>query len=115
MSRRGATDPIAESPRLRGELVATAASYRHTHAEHRRARPGGHTHRHLEARLEELSAHFERLLANSVLDETVSAEWRRHVYHSGPEPDTPAAESLASASHRPPRNRERGSGPLWQR
>lgn len=115
MSRRGATDVTAESQDLRGQLLATAAGYRHTHEEHRRARRGGRTRRHFEARLEELSMHFERLLGDSALDETVRAEWRRHLHHAGPEPDTPAAEPHPTGAHRPPRNRGRGSAPLWQR
>ena len=104
-----------ESQGLRGQLLAIAASYQHTHQEHRRARLGGHTRRHLEARLEELSTKLERLLGASELDETVCAAWRRHVYRDGPEPDTPSAESSPATPHRPPRNRDRGSAPLWQR
>ena len=105
----------AKSHGLRSELVTTAADYRRTHDEHRRARPGGRTRRRLETRLEELSTHIERLLANSTLDETVCAQWRRHLYHGDPEPDTPAAEPASNAAHRPPRNKGRGSAPLWQR
>lgn len=115
MSRGEATEMTTESRGLRRELVATAASYRHIREEHRRARPGSHTHRRLEGRLEELSTHFERLLANSSLGGTVRDEWRRHAFHGGPEPDTPEAAPPANPAHRPPRNRERGSAPLWQR
>jgi hypothetical protein len=114
MSRREATGMTTESHSLRGRLVAIAAGYLHTREEHRRARRGGHTRRSLEARLEELSRQFERLLGDSELDETVRAEWRQRIYHGGPEPDAPPAEP-APVAHRPPRNRGRGSAPLWQR
>jgi hypothetical protein len=115
MSRREATGLTTESQGLRGQLVATAAGYRHTREEHRRARPGSRARRHLEARLEQLSAQFERLLAEPSLDETVRAGWRRHLYHSGPEPETPAAGPASLPAHRPSRDRGRGSAPLWQR
>jgi hypothetical protein len=106
----------ADSQGLRDQLVATATTYRHLHEEHRRARRGGRTRRHLGARLGELSTHLERLLADPTLDEAVRAAWRRRVYHGGVEPDVPTAlPASPSAVRRPPRNRARGSGPLWQR
>lgn len=115
MSRRKAIELTAGSHGLRGRLVATVSDYRRAHEEHRRARRGGHTRRHFEARLDELSERFERLLGDASLDETVRAEWRRHLYHGGPEPDLPSAEPPPVAADRPPRSRGRGSAPLWQR
>jgi len=105
-----------ERESLRSKLVATAAAYRRAHEEHRRARRGGHTGRRLDARLEKLSGDFERLVADASLDEAVRTQWRRHLYHGTAEPDLPTAEpSSPAAAHRPPRNRRRGSAPLWQR
>jgi hypothetical protein len=116
MSRREATDVNTEPQTLRSQLVATAAGYRHVHEEHRRARRSGHTRRHLKARLEELSTHLERLLTDPALDETVRMEWRRHAYHGDAEPDWPTeVPAPRSTSRRPPRNKGRGSAPLWQR
>jgi hypothetical protein len=101
---------------LHRRLAAVVASYRHLHEEHRRAGPGGHTRRHLEAQLEELSANFVRLLDDAALDDALREQWRRHLYHGTAEPDLPAAESASPPSvHRPPRNRSRGSAPFWQR
>jgi hypothetical protein len=37
------------------------------------------------------------------------------MYHGTPEPEAPAAEPVSVPAHRPPRNRGRGSAPLWQR
>jgi hypothetical protein len=106
----------AESQSLRDQLVATVAGYRHAHEEHRRARRGGHTRRHLDARLEELAADFERLLGDAELDDVVREQWRRHLYRGTAEPDLPAAEPASPPStRRPPRNKSRGSAPLWQR
>ena len=116
MSRSEATDLTTRPQTLHGQLVATAATYRHVREEHRRARLGGHTRRHLETRLAELSTHLERLLTDPVLDETVRMEWRRHAYHGDAEPDLPTeVPAPASTSRRPPRNKARGSAPLWQR
>ena len=116
MSRREATDVTTQPQTLHGQLVATAASYRHVREEHRRARLGGHTRRHLETRLAELSTHLERLLTNSVLDETARTQWRQHAYHGAAEPDLPTSvPAPPSTARRPSRNRSRGSAPLWQR
>ena len=101
---------------LRGRLLGTAASYRHVREEHRRARGGGHARRRLEARLEELAAGFERLLETAALDDAVREQWRRHLYHGGPEPELPdAAPATPPSAHRATRTRGRGSAPLWQR
>lgn len=106
----------AEPQSLRAQLVASAASYRHVHEEHRRARPGGHTRRHLDARLKELAADFERLLADAAVAGIVREQWRQHFYRSSAEPDLPTAEPASPpTAHRPPRNRDRGTAPLWQR
>jgi hypothetical protein len=106
----------ANNPSLRDQLEETVASYRHVREEHRRARPDGRTHRQHESRLEELGAHFERLLAGAELQESVREQWRRHLYDGAAEPEAPAEEAAAPEQpRRPPKERSRGSAPLWQR
>jgi hypothetical protein len=105
-----------EPQSVRERLLATAAGYRRAHEEHRRAGPEGRARRHLEARLEELTADFERLLAAAAIDDVTREHWRRHLYDGAPEPALPAAEPISAASpRRPQRGRGRGSAPLWQR
>jgi hypothetical protein len=101
---------------VREGLLATAVAYRRVHEEHRRAGPEGRARRHLEARLEELTAEFEHLLAAAAIDAVGRERWRRHLYDGAAEPALPAAEPVPAASrHRPRQGRGRGSAPLWQR
>ena len=106
------TDPQS----VRARLLAGAAEYQKVHEQHRRAGREGHLRRRLETRLGELSTQFERLLAAAALDDGVREQWRRHLYHGSGAPEMPASAPVsAPRRHRPPRNRSRGSGPLWQR
>jgi hypothetical protein len=57
-----------------------------------------HTRRHLEVRLEELAARFERLLEDPALAETARRDWREHLYHGAPEPGEPRVPSAAGHS-----------------
>lgn len=66
-----------EPPVSQVELERVADEYRHVHEEHRRAEPLGRTRRHLEARLRELRARFERLLAAAPLSDRDRRRWRR--------------------------------------
>lgn len=76
----------------RDELERVVREYRHVHEEHRRARRGGHTRRRLGARLEQLAVQFERLLAETALDEDARRRWRRHLRRGTPEPEGAAPE-----------------------
>ena len=76
---------------LHDELEEIAREYRHVREEHRRARRGGHTRRHLGMRLERLSTRFEHLLAEGGLEEADRRRWRDHLHHGAAEPEEPLA------------------------
>ncbi len=76
---------------LHDELEEIAREYRHVREEHRRARRGGHTRRHLGMRLERLSTRFEHLLAEGGLEEPDRRRWRDHLHHGAAEPEEPLA------------------------
>ena len=80
----------ADAPVTRDELEQLVHEYRHVHDEHRRARRGSRTRRHLGSRLEELRTRFEHLLAATPVDDETRRRWRHHLRHSAPEPDEPA-------------------------
>jgi ribosome-associated translation inhibitor RaiA len=62
-----------------GELEQVVQEYRRVHEEHRRAPARGRTRRHLEVRLQELRARFDRLLAEAPVSTADRRHWRNRL------------------------------------
>jgi hypothetical protein len=81
--------PRPYTPFTRLELERIVAEYHHLRAEHQRAGQESSARRHMEARLEELSRHFERLLEEWVPQERWREAWREHLHGEAPAPPEP--------------------------
>jgi hypothetical protein len=67
----------------------------HVHNEHARATADS-VRRKLHARLLDLTARFERVLAEEIPDESLRAAWRRHLHNRGPAPDAPLPQPIVA-------------------